>query len=118
MSNFRIKRLEKELLKFMNNIITYKLRDKNLQWVTINDLKLSKDMSHARIYFSYLNKSSKKQVLASLTKSAGFIKNELASAKIMRIIPDIQFFYDDLGDKARHLDELIEQIHSDGDHEN
>jgi len=112
MSKIRIQRLEKELLKLMNNVLSFKIRDKNLTWVTITNIRLSNDMSHAKIYFSFLGENSKEEVLQSLQKSAGFFKNEIAKAKMMRTIPEIVFFYDELQENARKLDKILEKINS------
>ena len=112
MPSIRIQRMEKELLKLFNNVINYKLRDKNLQWVSISEVKLSKDLSHARIYFTFLNKGSKKKIEQVLTKSSGFFKKEIASSKLLRVIPELSFFYDDLEENARHLEDIFAKIHA------
>jgi len=112
MPAIRIRRMEKELLKLMNNVLAFKIRDKNLTWVTITNMQLSRDMSYARMYFSFMGDNSKEKVLRALQKSAGFFKNEIAKAKMMRTIPEIVFFYDDLEEKAGKLEKIFEKIHS------
>ncbi len=112
MARIRIQRLESELLKLLNKIINYTLRDKNLQMITITAVKLSNDMSHAKVYFTHLDKIKSEDVLNSLRKSKGFLKREIAEAKIMRIVPDLIFEYDEIEKTARHLDELFDKIHA------
>ncbi len=112
MPNIRIQRMEKELLKLFNNVLNHKLRDKNLQWITISEIKLSKDISHARVYFTFLNKGSKEKIKKVLTKSSGFFKKEIASSKLLRVIPELTFFYDELEENARHLDDIFKKIHA------
>ena len=112
MVRIRIQRLEKELLKFINNIVIYKLRDNNLEWVSISAVKLSNDISHATIYFTFLGEKSPQNVLETLTKSSGFIKKELAAAKFLRQIPELIFLPDDLEKNARHLDNIFAKIHA------
>ncbi|MBN1326502.1 MAG: 30S ribosome-binding factor RbfA [Candidatus Cloacimonetes bacterium] len=110
MTRIRILKLEKMLLKIISNAINYKLRDSHLDMVSINHVKLSNDMGHARIYFSHLDKHSLSDVQQALEKSSGYLKNEIAQAKIMRLIPELSFEFDDTEEKARHLDELFAKL--------
>lgn len=111
MPSIRVQRFEKELLKLISKVVSFKLRDKNLAWVSISDVKLSPDLSHAKVYFTHMNSASQYKVLEALNRCTGVIKNEIASAKMMRIIPDITFYYDDMEEKADHLEEIFQKIH-------
>ncbi|MCF7911321.1 MAG: 30S ribosome-binding factor RbfA [Candidatus Cloacimonetes bacterium] len=111
MPSIRIQRFEKELLKLMSRVVSYKLRDKNLAWVSITRVKLSPDLSYARVYFTHITNTSHEKVLDALKRCTGVIKHEIASAKMMRVIPDITFFYDDLEERADQLEEIFQKIH-------
>lgn len=112
MPRIRIQRLESELFKLISNVVTFQLRNKNLQMVTIKAIRLSNDLSYAKVFISTLNDEKKEVVLAALRKSKGFFKRQIAAAKIMRIVPDLTFEYDELEVKARKLDDIFAQIHS------
>jgi len=111
MPSIRVQRFEKELLKLISKVVSFKLRDKNLAWVSISDVKLSPDFSHAKVYFTHMNSTSHHKVLEALKRCSGVIKREIASAKMMRIIPEITFYYDDMEEKADHLEEIFQKIH-------
>jgi ribosome-binding factor A len=118
MSAIRIQRLEKELTKLISITLNMKMRDPRLHWVTITGLTLSKDLHYAKIFIShYNNKASHKKILELLTKASGFIKKEIAGAKLMRTIPEISFLYDDTEDKAAHMDKLLASLKDDYDDE-
>ncbi|HNX01450.1 MAG TPA: 30S ribosome-binding factor RbfA [Candidatus Cloacimonadota bacterium] len=118
MSAIRIQRLEKELTKLISIALNSKIRDPRLQWVTITGITLSKDLHYAKIYIShYNNKASHRKILELLTKASGFIKKEIAGAKLMRTIPEISFLYDDTEDKAAHMDQLLASLKDDYDDE-
>ena len=112
MARIRIQRLEKELTKIISNTILLKLRDKYIQSVTITSVKLTNDMSILKIYFTHLGKESDKKVLNALTKSSGFIKKQIADAKMMRRIPEIIFQYDEIADNARKLEDIFSKINA------
>ncbi|MBN2460801.1 MAG: 30S ribosome-binding factor RbfA [Candidatus Cloacimonetes bacterium] len=118
MPRIRIQRLEKVLLRLISNVINLKLRDKYLELVSITRIKVSNDMSHARIYYTHLDTYPNEDVQKALEKSSGFIKNEIAAAKIMRVIPEIKFIYDEFEEKARHLDDIFRQLESEKEQQN
>ena len=111
MPSIRVQRFEKELLKLISKVVSYKLRDKNLAWVSISSVKLSPDFSYARVYFTHITNTSHANVLDALKRCTGVIKREIASAKMMRVIPEITFFYDDLEEKADQLEDIFQKIH-------
>ena len=112
MASIRIQRFEKELTKIISNAINNRLQNKNLSWVTITAVKLTPDLAHAKIYFTHITEKSHRHVAKELNRSSGVIKNEIAKAKMMRIIPDLKFFYDDLGEKAEHLEDIFRKINA------
>lgn len=111
MSSIRIQRFESELQKLISQFISQRLRDKDLSWISISAVKLSPDLSHARIYFTHLSNVSHKKVEEALKRSTSRIKREIAQSKMMRIVPELSFFYDDMEEKAEHLEEIFHKIH-------
>lgn len=115
MSSIRVQRFEKELTKLFSNTLNNRIRNKNLQWVTISDLKLSADLTHIKAYFTHLSEKSHTLIEKELNKSVGVFKDEIAKAKLMRTIPDIIFYYDDLTEKADRLEKIFQKIHKEED---
>ena len=112
MPRIRIQRFEKELLKLISNTINLKLRDKHFEFVTITAVKLTNDLSHAKIFFSHMNKYKDAEIQKALNKSSGAIKKAIAEMKLMRKIPDLVFSYDKVEDNARKIDQIFERIRS------
>ena len=110
MSRIRIQRFEKELLKLVSSTINYKLRDKHLEFVSITSVKLSNDLSHAKFFYTHMNDEAREEIQKVLEKSTGFIKQTIASAKLMRRIPEIIFQYDEVEENARKLDKIFAVI--------
>lgn len=111
MNPIRKKRIEKELLKLISNTIEFKMRDKRLSLVSIVDIKITDDLSYANIYYRQLPPRNHKETEKAFAGASGFIKNEIAKAKILRTIPELRFFYDDTEDKAEKIEEILKKIH-------
>lgn len=111
MKSFRIPRLQEELKKLFNIALSQKLRDPKLEWVTITDVVLAKDLRYAKLYFShYMNPGSHESIREHLIKTSGFLKKQIAGAHIMRTIPELSFFYDDTEDRAEKVDSLLASV--------
>jgi len=110
LASIRIKRLEKELFKIISRTVSFKLRDKRLSCVTITSVRLTNDMSLAKVYFTQYDKLADAVVQDTLQRSSGAIKKEIAALKLMRTIPNIRFQYDKLEDNARSLEDIFAQI--------
>ena len=107
----RIPRLQEELKKLFNLALHQKLRDPALDWVNITEVVLSKDLRHAKLYFShYNNPASHEAIREQLTKSSGFFKKQIAGAQMMRTIPELTFFYDETEDRAEKVEALLASI--------
>ncbi len=107
----RLQRLEKELLRILNNTLVFKINDDRLQWVSITGVSLSPDLQFARIFFSSLEqKVNVPKITAILTNASGFMKKEIAEAHFLRRIPELTFVYDDSSVKGRSIESLLKDI--------
>ncbi|ANF17312.1 hypothetical protein XW81_01725 [Buchnera aphidicola (Schlechtendalia chinensis)] len=96
----RLFRISKELQKTISWIIRYSLTDsrfKNL--ITISRVKISRDLCHSKIYVSIFDNNdsnmSHKNIMLMLTKSSRYIRYLLAQKICLRVIPILNFVYDD-----------------------
>lgn len=109
--SYRIPRLQEELKKLFNIVLTQKLNDPQLDWVSVSDVVISKDLRYAKIYFShYNNPADHDQIRDLLYKSSGFFKKQIAGAKLMRTIPELSFYYDETEDKAARVEALLSSV--------
>lgn len=116
MKNYRIPRLQEELKKLFNIAISQKLNDPKLNWVQITDVVVSKDLHYAKLYFSHYNNPANHETIKELLiKSSGFLKKQIAGAKLMRTIPELSFFYDETEERAAKMDSLLSSLKDDYD---
>jgi ribosome-binding factor A len=113
----RTERIADLIHKELTAILQKEIADRQLRFVTITSVKVTKDLAFADILFTQLNFNSvqdkQAQQLASverLKKAAPYLRHLLAQQlKQLRIIPRLRFFYDDLESKSQHLHDLIDQ---------
>ncbi|MDD2489692.1 MAG: 30S ribosome-binding factor RbfA [Bacilli bacterium] len=105
-------RLATNLHKEISDIVANKLRDEDLKMVTITHVKLSSDLSFAKVYFTTLFGDKKEEVIKDLNKAEHFIKSELCKRKLaIRKIPELKFIYDESIEHGHKIETIIKKLH-------
>ena len=98
----RTRRVAEQVQREMAQLVQQEIKDPRLGLVTISAVKLSKDMSHANIFFTVLDDNHPIEEGA-----AGFLRHELAKRMQLRIVPHIHFKYDESISYGNELSALI-----------
>ncbi|MDR2870634.1 MAG: 30S ribosome-binding factor RbfA [Deferribacteraceae bacterium] len=102
-----------ELLKHeIAKIIATNIKDPRVHDVVLTRIKVSKDLSLARVYFSSYNQSSLLDIQIGLEKSNSFIRKKLMETVSLKKLPQLVFERDDTAENASKIDELFKQISS------
>jgi ribosome-binding factor A len=92
-------------------VIQHDMRDPRVgHFVSVTDVRVSRDLSYAEIYVSSLqaNTDEEKQTLVVvLNKAAGFFRSNLAKKHKMRTTPKLRFHYDAIIEEGPRMDKLI-----------
>ena len=103
------------LLELVSQLLTKEVNDPRIGPVTLTAAEVSKDLRQARIYFNLLARNEgKAEVLAGLKSATGFIRAKIAKELKLRFVPTIEFVYDDTQDKARRIEDLLQQVKKEG----
>ena len=100
----RVEKLDSILMKEISGIIQFDLNDPEVGFCTVSEVRLTGDLSKARVYVSFFGKN---YGIAALKRSKGFIKSELAKRLKMKKIPDLEFVVDDTLDKVSRIEEIV-----------
>lgn len=105
----RTERLGAELQRELAVVLRDEVRDPRLGLVTIQEVRVSRDLSYAKVYFTCMegdHKATEKLFNRSL---AGFLRRALAQRVRMRCVPQLHFTYDESIQRGQRLSDLIEQ---------
>ncbi len=111
MASIKQKRLEGIIRKNLMEILQFDVKDPNVGFVTITDVKVTNDHSFAKVYVSFIGATNRKEALAALERAKGFIRSELSQRLDIRRCPDLIFEIDKAEENARHIDAIIDEIH-------
>lgn len=106
--------LQRELALMIHN----EVKDPRVGFVTVTAVHLSKDMSHAKVYFTLLdeNPQARKEAADALNHAAGFLRHLVGQQMRLRVIPHLVFNYDEAAERGMRLSALIEKAVAE-DHE-
>lgn len=77
--------------------------------ITVTIVRVTKDMSIARIYLSIYPSEFANTILSEIKLNYKSIRGELGRriGKSIRIVPELEFFIDDSLDYIEHIDQLL-----------
>ena len=99
------------LLEIIAAILSREIRDPRLRAVTLTGVKVSKDLRHAKIFFSLLGETHDRvEAVAGLKSATGFIRGKLSKQLDLRFVPAIEFAYDDTEEAAQRIHALLDEV--------
>ena len=108
----RIDRINQTMRREIGTIIQRELQDPRLSFVTITQVEVSRDLQHAKAYFSVLGDHPDiEKAQASLNNARGIVRKLVGKSVRMRYTPEIQFIFDASIQYSAHLEETFQQIH-------
>jgi len=112
----RIDRIGDQMQRELAQLIQREVKDPRVGLVTVNAVKVSRDLGYADVYVSLLsteelNEESPEvqESIAVLTKAAGFLRGQVGRAMKLRVVPQLRFHFDTLQGYSRKMDSLIKQ---------
>ena len=109
--SIKIERISDALIEQISYIVSNKVKNKDINFVTITDVKVSNDLGFAKVYFTVLDDSKIDITLKALKEASGFIRHELRDRIDIRQIPELTFVYDESINEAKKIEDIIEKIH-------
>lgn len=108
--SIKTERIADALMEQISYIIEREVKNKDINFVTITDVKVTNDLSFAKVYFTVLDQDKKAETLKALKSASGFIRHELRERVDIRQIPELNFIYDESIEYGQKIEEILEEI--------
>ena len=105
----KLDRLNNQFVEKISQIIHNEVKDKD--FVTITDVRITSDLSYAKVYFTTMDEDVVK-VSSALNKASSFIRGELCKIVEIRKMPELTFVYDESIEYGKKIETIIERINS------
>ena len=88
------------------------VKDPDLGFVTITDVRVTPDLQHASIYFTVFgSEEDKKRSAEIIERNRGIVRREIGRGLSIRLTPTIEFISDEVPENAAHITELLAEAH-------
>ena len=104
----RGQRLAEQIHRELAELIRRELKDPRVGMVTIGEVEVSSDLSHAKIYYTVLgDEAAQQNSQEGLARASGFLRSQLGKNLRTRVTPELHFVFDDSPQRGDYLDKLI-----------
>lgn len=104
----RSRRVEEQIHRLLAELVRREVKDPRVGPVTLTAVEVSRDMSHAKVYFLPFDQArDPAEVGRALASAAGYLRVLLRKQLTMRQVPELRFVPDDSIDRAVKLSALI-----------
>ena len=109
--NPRAKRLGEQIQRELTELLRRDVKDERIGNVTITAVNVSGDLRTARVYYLVFGKEGPDpKVQQGLTSAAGFLRNALSKALMIRYTPTLSFELDTTIEHGVRLTQLIDSL--------
>lgn len=111
MTELRANRVAEQMKKELGEILTLKIKDPRVGFVTVTDVEVTGDLQQATIYISVLGTDKEKQdTLLGLTKAKGFIRSEIGKRIRLRKTPELLFEFDEAFEYGNRIESILKDL--------
>jgi ribosome-binding factor A len=104
----RSRRVGEQMQRLLGEILLRDVKDPGAHGVSVTAVEVSRDMSHATVWFSLLDPAADPApAAAALNRAAGMIRGKLGRAMYIRQVPELHFRHDESLERGARLSELI-----------
>jgi ribosome-binding factor A len=104
----RLLKVNEGVKEVVSAVIAEGLKDPRIGFVTVTGVETSRDLRHAKVFFSVLGgERERAATMEGLVASQGYLQARVNSALRMKRTPQLVFVYDETTDRAQRIEHLI-----------
>ena len=104
----RARKLAERIKVLVAEALEKAVKDPDLGFVTITEVKVTPDLQHAQIFYTvYGSDESRIKTNEIIKRNTGRIRGEVGHNLSIRLTPTIEFIADELPENAAHLNDLL-----------
>jgi len=108
----RPERLGDQVRAELSVLLQRSVRDPTLGLVTVTHVRMTRDLQHARVYYTSLGEpDTRRETARGLRRAAPFLRSQLGRRIRVRHVPDLTFVYDDSIEREQRIAQVLEELH-------
>ena len=104
----RARKLAERIKVLVAEALANEVKDSDLGFVTITDVKVTPDLQHSTVYYTVYGSAEEKERTAEIIdRNRGVIRREVGHNLNIRLTPTVEFVLDEIPETAAHMNELL-----------
>lgn len=107
----KARRLAERVKEVVGQLIP-KLKDPRIGFVTVTDVRMSRDNERATIYYTVLpdTPEERERAASGLESATGLMRRDLGSVLHVRHVPELVFSSDEVADQGRRIEQILSEL--------
>ncbi len=106
----RQRRVADQIQRELSEIIRMELKDPRVGMITLTDVEMSPDLTHAKVFFTCLgDEEAQKLAITGLKRASGFLRTMLGRQLKIHSTPELHFAYDPSVETGVRISRLIDE---------
>ncbi len=107
-------RVAEEIQRILGEVFLNKVTIFSAGMLTVTHVDITKDLSIAKVYLSFLNPSApKEEILQELIRRRKEVRYHLGAALRAKYVPQLRFYLDESVERSARIQALLEELHCD-----
>ncbi len=105
-------RVQEQIMRDLAELTRTGLKDPRAGFITITEVELTRDYSHATVWYTVMDEKTREVTAEALDNAKGHLRSELAKRIKVFKTPELHFEYDESIERGMNISSLIEQANS------
>jgi ribosome-binding factor A len=107
----RVERIAEQIREELSQILMTEVRDPGVGLVTVTRVKVTADLSLARVYWTVLGEAKeRKETAKALNRTTPYLRHLLSQRLTLRRAPEIKFQYDESVAAQDRIERIIQDL--------
>ncbi len=103
-------RVKEQIMRELAELVRRGLKDPRAGFITINEVEVTRDYSHATVYYTVLDDETRDITAEALENAKGFLRSGLSKRITLFRIPELHFQYDESLERGMGISRLIDRV--------
>ncbi|MDR9434390.1 30S ribosome-binding factor RbfA [Pontimonas sp.] len=104
----RVRKMADQIHRVLAERLQKGLRDPDMGYVTITDVKVTGDLQHATVFYTVLGTDEEREASGkALARATGMLRTEVGRHMRVRLVPTLEFVLDALPGTVEDIDRLL-----------
>ena len=107
----RIERISEQIREEVSQILSTEVADPGVGLVTVTRVKVTPDLSLARIYWTAMGDAvERKKTAKALARAAAYVRHLLSTRMTLRRSPEVQFLFDQSVAAQDRVEQILQEL--------